>query len=353
MDRRPFISIVMPVYNAGKDVSRMIESIQVQTLEEWELIVVDDCSTDNTCEVIEEFCKLDNRIRLFRQEKNEGPGSAKNLGIKKTRGEYLTFADSDDWIERDTFSIIKENINSNTEIVIFGLYRDIYTQKGEMLESNEILSPIVKMKCKEDVLKMVPSLDQQRLFAYACNKVYRKDIVDRNNVRFSDKRFGEDYDFNISFFNYINNGIILDKAFYHYIKKNSESLTEKYLPDYYKINLDRFLKMKKLMVDNGGYNENVRQMIMTSYIRHLLMAAARLYDKRGNIKRKARIEKVKKMLNENLTKEAIEYSKANTLSGKVCNGVLKTKSVYLILLFGKALWWIQNDAKGFYEKIKK
>ena len=69
--------------------------------------------------------------------------------------------------------------------------------------------------------------------------------------------------------------------------------------------------------------------------------------------RKARIEKVKKMLNENLTKEAIEYSKANTLSGKVCNGVLKTKSVYLILLFGKALWWIQNDAKGFYEKIKK
>ena len=90
--------------------------------------------------------------------------------------------------------------------------------------------------------------DQNRLFSYACNKLYYKKIIDEYKVGFSDKKFGEDYDFNIAFFSHVNNLCIVEKGYYHYIKKNEESLTERYIPDFYEINRNRFEKMINLLL---------------------------------------------------------------------------------------------------------
>ncbi len=99
------VSIVMPVYNAEKYVSEAIESIREQTYDNWELIAVDDCSTDQSTCILRKYEDLDKRIKLIILERNSGAATARNEGMKKANGKYLAFLDSDDIWMKDKLKI--------------------------------------------------------------------------------------------------------------------------------------------------------------------------------------------------------------------------------------------------------
>lgn len=95
------ISVIVPVYNAAAFIRQTIEIVQAQTFTDWELILVDDCSKDNSCEIIEKYLenKPDPRIRLIKKEKNEGAALSRNRGIKEAKGRHIAFLDADDvWL---------------------------------------------------------------------------------------------------------------------------------------------------------------------------------------------------------------------------------------------------------------
>lgn len=96
MNNSPLISIVMPAYNSEEFIAKSITSIISQTYRFWELLICDDCSSDNTCEVIEEFSRCDSRIRLLRNDINKGPAESRNTCIDHSKGDYVAFLDSDD-----------------------------------------------------------------------------------------------------------------------------------------------------------------------------------------------------------------------------------------------------------------
>lgn len=96
MDSTDLISIITPSYNSSAFIGETIESIQSQTYPNWELIITDDCSTDNSCELIESYAAKDPRIKLIRLAKNSGAGVARNTSIKAAKGRYIAFCDSDD-----------------------------------------------------------------------------------------------------------------------------------------------------------------------------------------------------------------------------------------------------------------
>ena len=95
------VSIVIPVYNAQDFIGETIQYVKAQTYEHWELLLVDDCSLDNSCNVIEEMQGTDDRIKLIRQERNSGAASCRNKGVSCARGRYLCFLDADDIWEPD------------------------------------------------------------------------------------------------------------------------------------------------------------------------------------------------------------------------------------------------------------
>ncbi|HFJ9488404.1 glycosyltransferase family 2 protein [Bacillus cereus] len=96
---QPLISIVTPSYNASSFIKETIQSVQSQTYTNWEMIIIDDVSKDNTCELIKEEIKKDNRIRLIELQENRGAAIARNTGINNARGKYVAFLDSDDlWL---------------------------------------------------------------------------------------------------------------------------------------------------------------------------------------------------------------------------------------------------------------
>ena len=93
----PLISVIVPVYNGANSLHRSLRSVLMQTLSDFELIVVDDCSTDESADVLRRYQALDDRVRVFSTTKNSGPGVARNVGLRNARGQYIAFLDSDDF----------------------------------------------------------------------------------------------------------------------------------------------------------------------------------------------------------------------------------------------------------------
>lgn len=99
MVEKHLVSIITPAYNSARFIISTIQSVQLQTYSDWELIIVDDCSKDETCRIVEQFIKLDKRIRLIQLSENSGPANARNVALKAARGRYVAFLDSDDlWL---------------------------------------------------------------------------------------------------------------------------------------------------------------------------------------------------------------------------------------------------------------
>ena len=127
------ISIVTSAYNASKTIKTTIESVLSQTYKNWELIVVNDASSDNTSEIVLSYCKNDSRIKLINHETNQGAGLARRTGISNISGEYMTFLDSDDYLSPETLEVLLHFIEKyNVDIVAPGYV--IVDADGKIIE---------------------------------------------------------------------------------------------------------------------------------------------------------------------------------------------------------------------------
>ncbi|MHA7129394.1 glycosyltransferase family 2 protein [Algoriphagus namhaensis] len=134
----PLISVVIPVYNTEKYVAEAIESIQNQTFTDWELILVDDCSADSSVEVCMSYAEQDSRIRVIRQEQNQGALKSRNLGIEAATGRFLCFLDSDDTFEPEKLETQVTYMLQNDLAVSFTRFQRI-TEEGEFMGGGNVL----------------------------------------------------------------------------------------------------------------------------------------------------------------------------------------------------------------------
>lgn len=135
------VSIITPCYNGSKYVAETIESVIAQTYKEWEMIIIDDGSKDNSADIIESYCQKDNRIRLIKQP-NGGSANARNHGIREAEGQYIALLDSDDLWEPNFLEDQINYMNENRTLCVYSSYKRINE------ESAEILSPLI---CKKSV----------------------------------------------------------------------------------------------------------------------------------------------------------------------------------------------------------
>lgn len=124
-EKQPLISIITPVYNIENYLVRCLESILSQTWQNWELLLVDDASTDQSIRICEDYEKRDHRIRLFRQEQQRGAGAARNKALEMAQGEYICFIDGDDWVEPGFCATLYQTLTSNhAEIATCGYWEN-------------------------------------------------------------------------------------------------------------------------------------------------------------------------------------------------------------------------------------
>lgn len=221
----PFLSIVIPIYNAEKYLSECLESIINQSYKPIEIILVNDGSTDKSLAISRHYAKQDKRIKIITQE-NSGVSAARNIGIKAATGKWLCFVDADDWIEQNACDILSQELSTDYDVYFSPYF------KYEKTKRFIVTSPHKHDELeKSDFAIFQEWLLNQYIYRndYAISspwaKIYRTDFIRNNNIFFNPKlSMGEDKVFNLQVYQYARKGMYIDIPFYNYrIDTNSSS----------------------------------------------------------------------------------------------------------------------------------
>lgn len=216
-------SVIVPVYNVEKYLYKCIGSILSQTYTDFELLLIDDGSTDQSGIICEKFASMDRRISVIHKV-NEGVGSARNIGLERADRCWITFIDSDDYVEPDYFENVSDTIlkHNNADSVICPNIREklhyFFTRITDRLCETERF-----VKTSEIFIK-TSCFGKSSCGVYS--KFYKTSIIRKNNIKFENTSKYEDCLFNLSYYKYTDNVYFLNKAYYHYmIDLNPVSLT--------------------------------------------------------------------------------------------------------------------------------
>lgn len=217
----PEISIIVPVYNVEKYLKRCIDSILNQSFTDFELILVDDGSTDNSGKIIDEYAVKDERIKVIHKE-NGGQGSARNRGLDIAKGNYIGFVDSDDWIHKDMYKILYENIiKYNTDISQID-----HKPTSSYVNDENIVNE--KVHIVDNILKEFGNCTSFELLPYifVWNKLYKADIW--SSFRFPENKFAEDLRVIYKIYDKSNKMIRIDRKLYYYFMSDNSSTRGKF-----------------------------------------------------------------------------------------------------------------------------
>lgn len=246
------ISVIIPVYNTAPYLDRCVQSVIDQVYQDWECILVDDGSTDESGRLCDKWASHDSRIKVIHQT-NQGVSVARNYGIEASLGEYIVFIDSDDWVEGDYLSGLVENVRG-TELVVSGIVRE---KQGE---SVDVICPP-----SSDVFELNPQgahffilLNQYYLLYAPYNKLYKADVIKENNVSFPiGCSYGEDLLFNFQYLGYVKKISMVPTPSYHYMEIFSV-LSKKLRIDQFDNDYKQWVVRKDFFVKKGMFTEEAR-----------------------------------------------------------------------------------------------
>ena len=247
MQSNPKVSIIIPVYNVEQYLPKCLDSIINQTLKDIEIICINDGSIDNSLSILKEYASKDDRIIIIDKE-NEGQGIARNLGIKKAKGKYIGFVDPDDWVDIQMFEKMYNQAQKlNSEIVICDLIK--YQEwSDKYLKFNFYAEPKTPTKLKKVYLKPKENLNKEDFCktllispCYAWNRIYKRELLHKNNICFSVLRCYEDCIFVLKSHIIANNISYLDDELYYYRLRKTSTLRS--YNDRYK---DLFITIKEM-----------------------------------------------------------------------------------------------------------
>lgn len=226
----PQVTIIIPIYNVEKYLDKCVQSVKKQTLQDIEIILVDDDSPDGCPKMCDEYAKSDSRVKVV-HKKNGGLGFARNSGLEIATGEYVTFLDSDDFVDLCTYEHLYDIVKKENLDAVYYKFKS-FTNEDEVREEEPIneITKFVNENIKDlmlDIIASEPSVKvDHKIQCSSCTVMYRLDIIKQNNVRFHSERelISEDLIFNLDFLKYAHNVAYNNSVHYHY-RVNPISLT--------------------------------------------------------------------------------------------------------------------------------
>jgi len=298
------ISIIVPVYKVEKYIDKCINSILNQTYKKLEIILVDDGSPDNSGKICDSFAKQDNRIKVIHKE-NGGVSSARNKGLEVASGQWITFVDSDDWIENDFCELLLNNaITYNADIVLCGYNRVTLSGVDKIRNTNKIIEID-----ENEYLKNV--LNPQTGFGFCHMKLYKHKCI--KNIEFKEGLpVGEDALFNEQISKKIKKAIFLEKSLYNY-RINDDSVVRRFDKNYTKKYLESMKITKEYIFENYKENKEIIQNYYNFVAYHVLLVTVNYCYNKEN-KEKNKVKLLKEICNIPEFKEGIIKSNYNNLS---------------------------------------
>jgi len=255
------VSVIVPVYNVEKYIDKCLESLVNQTLEEIEIIVVNDGSSDSSQKIIDKYVKkYPNKLKSYIKE-NGGQGDARNYGLAKASGEFIGYVDSDDYVELDMFQKMYEHAcNNKSDVVICG--NNVVDENYDVLSFESAYS----YKNKLDIFN---NLLMGKMGVW--NKIYKKNIIVKNGIKFRTKVWYEDLDFTAKLMFLSPNISFVDEPLYCYLNRNGSTMNNNNITRNLEILLS-FDELIKYMKEKNIYTKNYAELEFLA-IQHIYIYA--------------------------------------------------------------------------------
>lgn len=217
--KQPKVSVVVPVWNPGPGISRCIESLRSQTLEDIEIIFVDDCGTDGAMDKVRRAAEADPRIRILEKGENIGPGPSLNRGIEAAKGEYLSFVDPDDYAASDFYEKLYEKAKAGSLDIAKGT-RIYELEDGTVFQRdrNRNLNQNIRV-CLENGKPLF------NIFTYEHQSaIYRRDLLIANDIRYGTSRRSQDLTFLLAVCLHADRFALVEEAQYHFCERGDSAM---------------------------------------------------------------------------------------------------------------------------------
>lgn len=304
------ISVIVPTYNGEQYIERCINSIFSNTSKDFEAIIVDDGSTDNTLDILHKLEEKYDRLKIVEQT-NKGVSAARNNGIAHSHGEYLMFCDCDDEYEKGLIDNIILNFNSNDDLIVFNR---VDFQENKIVNFIDPTEKKLERKNIEEYL--TKDYSKGRSTFSSCNKIYKRSIIEEHNLHFNESiHYSEDNLFNLIYLLFCKS--VLKNYTTKYIRYcNNDSTVYKKINDYYSQNInviEKFMEYLKLQnIDVIPYKEVINNL----YYHYANVSIHRLITKMDCSSYKEYVSEMKK-IRRDLKEKNIRFLKYDSVKDKL------------------------------------
>lgn len=228
------ISVIIPVYNAEQYLHRSLDSIIAQSFTDWECIIVDDGSTDKSGSICDEYVSKDSRFHVIHKQ-NEGVSKARNLGIQKSKGDYIAFLDADDWVDKEYFGHLAEN--SYADLVVSGYESHGTVELIREPKTNSVVRIV-------DIASYLNIYNKEEVsWVFVWGKLFKSEIIRNNSISFNtEMRYLEDCCFVLDYISCIETLYLLKKHEIHHIVE--EGKFSKYYMNYRQLQTHMVLQIQ-------------------------------------------------------------------------------------------------------------
>lgn len=344
------VSVIMPVYGVEDYVGKAIESIQAQTLTDWEFFCVDDGTKDRSGEICDEYAAKDPRIKVIHKE-NGGAPSARNVAIDKAVGKYMYFMDSDDWTEPDMLEkMVAAAEKNDSQLVVSGYYIDTYYSDTEKFTQEQVC-PAAVYGTKEEFRKNAYALFDKNLLYTPWNKLYLSSYILENKLYFP-QTFWDDFPFNLSVVHDVERVSVLSDKFYHFIRKRAESETAKYRSDMYDKREEENGWMEELFAHWGVDTPEVREFLARRYIERIIGCVENVTNRNCPLSSKEKKAEIKRIISTDRVKNAVKTAKPNSKYMKIMLLPIKWNNAGLTYMEGRVISKVKSGNTKTFAKLK-
>lgn len=319
-------SVIIPVYNCADRLHISVESILQQTYGDFELILVNDGSKDNSLDICNEYASKDCRVKVLNQ-KNSGAGPVRNNAIRNAIGDYLVFCDADDFYDNNALEQLSNAIDKNScPDLLVGNYREFkYDSNGEIVNGVEQCESACYLVGSDAIHKKYIHLRKQGLITAPWTKAYRREVVIKHGIVFPDLRRCQDVVFNLNFYEYVNSLCVIDDVLYNYQTPDGNVYLNKFPVNMFDINKEVFTMICSSLKRWGVFDAEAEKYLNACFLKDTSILLRLNYKNNWNLDKTAQRELSKNMLNDNITINACKTI-PNGIMNKIIRLVLKTRS---------------------------
>lgn len=343
------LSVIIPMYNCEKYISRLINSITNQDYNNYEIILLNDGSTDNTKNIINSV--NDERFIVINKQ-NSGVSDTRNKGLKKITGDLVTFIDSDDYISSNYFSTIINIYNTNNEpdLINFGFYSEVEDENFKILSSDKIKYKSILYKNKNQIKKDFVNLWDNTMLYNLWNKVYKVNLIKDNKINFIKENWGEDVVFNREYLLNINTLYNSDKCFYHYIRERKGALTKSFKSNFFEIRKKEFYEYNEYFEKWDISKDKYYEFSCRRFIERVLGCLENTYSSQMNFK--AKYNEFKRIISDVDVNNALKNAKFKSKKVKLLVIPIRFKMILLEMILIKIIHYIKIKNPEIFNKLK-